>query len=360
MALYTTTQKQRTNSQLICTNPNCKHRGHTIEVCYWPGEGKEGQFPPGFGKRGGTRGTAVGTRQGSSHQTPTANVAKAEEEDKQTFAFMTMGDSDIKVQPPPPPEIAMSSNSHKSYSCNKTTNQDQRSKGVRVGNDQTSGDPVIFHAKTESRLTLIDSGASDHCFVDKSMFSSYTPLINPSEGLSAGEGSVFSIIGKGDVKFQTYINGRVRNIILEDVLHTPELRSNLISVSKLEMKGTAVIFKDGKAIVELADSSRVLSAVKSGNMYIVKIVQSSPEAFIAQSNQKPTSFDTWHRRLAHAGADTVREMISKQLVDGLHIDGDLSMRGQCEDCIYGKHTSQPYNENVAKEKDVLERVHIDI
>jgi len=53
-------------------------------------------------------------------------------------------------------------------------------------------------------------------------------------------------------------------------------------------------------------------------------------------------------------------MISKQLVDGLHIDGDLSMRGQCEDYIYRKHISRPYNENVAKEKDVLERVHIDI
>ena len=84
----------------------------------------------GFWKRGGTRGTAVGTRQGSSYQIPTTNVAKAEEEDKKTFTFITKGDSDIKVQPPPPPEIAMSSDSHKSYSCNKTTNQDRRSKGV--------------------------------------------------------------------------------------------------------------------------------------------------------------------------------------------------------------------------------------
>jgi len=55
-------------------------------------------------------------------------------------------------------------------------------------------------------------------------------------------------------------------------------------VSKLEIKGTAVIFKHGKAIVELADGSRILLAVKSDRMYIVKIVQSSPEAFIAQSN----------------------------------------------------------------------------
>ena len=288
-----------------------------------------------------------------------ANI-EAEEEDKRTFAFMTMGDSDIKVQPPPPPETVTNSDSCQSYSCNKIINQDQRLKRVRVGSDQTSKDPVILYTKTQNRPILIDSGVSNHCFADKSMFSSYIPFEKPSEGLSAGEGLVFSIVGKGDVKFQTYMNGKTRNIILEDVLHTPGLRSNLISVSKLEEKGAGVIFRNGKAIVELADSSKVLSAVKSGRMYTVKLDGMPSETFIAQSNQKSASFDTWHRRLAHAGADIIREMISKQLVDGLHTYGDLAMKGQCEDCIYGKHTSQPYNENTTKEKDVLEWVHIDI
>jgi len=53
-------------------------------------------------------------------------------------------------------------------------------------------------------------------------------------------------------------------------------------------------------------------------------------------------------------------MISKKLVDGLHMHGDLTIKEQCEDCIYGKHTSRPYTENTAKEKNILERVHIDI
>ncbi|KAF9006788.1 hypothetical protein BDZ89DRAFT_1048690 [Hymenopellis radicata] len=37
-----------------CTNPNCKARdrsGHWIADCYWPGGGKEGQFPANFGRR---------------------------------------------------------------------------------------------------------------------------------------------------------------------------------------------------------------------------------------------------------------------------------------------------------------------
>jgi hypothetical protein len=44
-----------------CTNPGCKVKKwstHTTENCYWPGGGKEGQFPPNFGQR--TRANAAG------------------------------------------------------------------------------------------------------------------------------------------------------------------------------------------------------------------------------------------------------------------------------------------------------------
>jgi hypothetical protein len=37
-----------------CTNPNCKAKKcttHNTANCYWPGGGKEGQFPPNFGQR---------------------------------------------------------------------------------------------------------------------------------------------------------------------------------------------------------------------------------------------------------------------------------------------------------------------
>jgi len=322
----TTTPKQKLNSYLICANPNCKQRGHTIDVCYWPGGEKEGQFPSGFGKRGGARGTAINTKQGSSCYIPTVNVAEAKEEDKQAFAFMTMKDSDIKVQPPLPSRTVISSDSHNTSSYDKITNQGRSSKGMQVDSNQASGDPVILYTKTQNRLTLIDSGTSDHCFADKSMFLSYTPFERPSEGLSAGKGSVFSIVGKGNVKFQTHINGKTRNIIFKDVLHTPGLRSNLILVPKLERKGTGVIFRNGKATVELANSSKVLSAVKFGRIYIVELDGMSPETSLAQSKHKPASFDTWHHCLAHTRADVLRKMISKQLVDGLHMYGDLTMK----------------------------------
>jgi len=49
-------------------------------MCYWPEGGKEGQFPPGFGQRGGTKDTAINIKQGAFQQIPTANIADTKEE----------------------------------------------------------------------------------------------------------------------------------------------------------------------------------------------------------------------------------------------------------------------------------------
>lgn len=50
----------------------------------------------------------------------------------------------------------------------------------------------------------------------------------------------------------------------------------------------------------------------------------------------------------------------KGLVDGLCISKDCNTSGLCEDCIYGKQTTCPFNGMVMPEKDPLERLHIDL
>jgi len=49
-------------------------------MCYWPEGGKEGQFPSGFGKRGGFRGSAANTWQGGFKSLPTTNTTTTGEE----------------------------------------------------------------------------------------------------------------------------------------------------------------------------------------------------------------------------------------------------------------------------------------
>ncbi|KXN80853.1 hypothetical protein AN958_07124 [Leucoagaricus sp. SymC.cos] len=52
-ALQTTYNRggNRPGNGVVCSNPNCCQPGHAVEDCYWPGGGKQGQFPPNFGRR---------------------------------------------------------------------------------------------------------------------------------------------------------------------------------------------------------------------------------------------------------------------------------------------------------------------
>ncbi|KAF8811478.1 hypothetical protein BYT27DRAFT_7069614, partial [Phlegmacium glaucopus] len=45
-----TAQSQR--SQLICANPVCGRVGHTVDKCFKPGGGMEGQYPDWWRKKG--------------------------------------------------------------------------------------------------------------------------------------------------------------------------------------------------------------------------------------------------------------------------------------------------------------------
>lgn len=48
------------------------------------------------------------------------------------------------------------------------------------------------------------------------------------------------------------------------------------------------------------------------------------------------------------------------MVDGLKIKGDLEVKGLCEDCIYGKHTSRPYSGKRETESKPKECMYIDL
>jgi len=89
---------------------------------------------------------------------------------------------------------------------------------------------------------LIDFGASDHCFANKSFFISYSPLNQDISGLSTGINSTFNILGRETVKFKTRVEGILRFITLDNAMYILDLQSNLISVSRLLEKGVDVIF----------------------------------------------------------------------------------------------------------------------
>lgn len=82
--------------------------------------------------------------------------------------------------------------------------------------------------------------------------------------------------------------------------------------------------------------------------------------FATRSHNKLADIDTWHRRLSHVGYSVIERMGHEQMVQGMDITTYQIGQGSCEDCIMGKHTWQPFDDNPNQESDILERVYIDL
>jgi len=79
----------------------------------------------------------------------------------------------------------------------------------------------------------------------------------------------------------------------------------LILLARISIKGAEVYFKDSKATVKTNTGVSIISATRSGQLYMVDMDKIQPTALITQSKCRPTNFATWHRCLAYAGIDTI-------------------------------------------------------
>ena len=304
-----------------CTNPNCKAKKrstHSTANCYWPGGGKEGQFPPNFGQK--TRANAA-----SSNDTTEHFVLSARAPEILGNSGITVGDDD--------PAVALVSRGFQSFNNGRVP-------------------------------TFIDSGASDTMFVSRTDFTAYN-AIPPRSGDSAKavDGN-FEIIGEGTV-IKTYsVDGKEKKLTYTCAIHTPTLNANLISVSAFDRAGLTVTFGGGRGVVQKKDGTIVLTARCEKGMYVVDEfsgdspgIPSPPLAMASLSH--PVSLEQWHRRLAHCSPLSIEEMAKGRLVDGLNISGNI-LHGKCEDCVLGRQTRRPFDGKTEKSLDPLELVSFDL
>src|SRR6266542_3754828 len=143
-----------------CTNPNCKAKKrstHSTVNCYWPGGGKEGQFPPNFGQK---------TR---------ANV------------------------------VSSIGNTTEHFVLSARVPNNPGNSGVILENEEDEIPTValvskVFQNFTRGEIpTFIDSGASDTMFVSKGDFNNYKSVTPRSGDSAKAVDGDFKIIGKGTV-----------------------------------------------------------------------------------------------------------------------------------------------------------------
>lgn len=199
----------------------------------------------------------------------------------------------------------------------------------------------------------IDSGATSHMCRDWELFQSLVEVNNQHVRLAVDK--LAPIRGKGTVNLTISTSQGNKKICLENALYVPDLKTNLLSVSKAVNGNRDVIFSQGKVEIRNQKGQLVAEAQRIGDLYFLRPVE-GPAAMMCP---KADSIYDWHQRYGHLNEADLRMLVTRGMVKGMTIpEGRMPV---CKICILGKQTATPFPKSEEKApRLLLEIVHSDV
>ncbi|GAU35637.1 hypothetical protein TSUD_394770 [Trifolium subterraneum] len=121
---------------------------------------------------------------------------------------------------------------------------------------EAEGDDMIVAVVSQVNMVtdvskwVVDSGATRHICANKDVFTSYTVVGDGEEQVYLGDSHTVAVQGKGKVMLKLTSG---KTLALSDVLHVPNIRTNLISVARLNKVGVKVSFESDKIVMTKND-----------------------------------------------------------------------------------------------------------
>ena len=200
-------------------------------------------------------------------------------------------------------------------------------------------------------MWYLDTGFSNHMTGKMAFFQNIDE--NQRERVKFDDGSTIPYEGKGNISV-TLKTGEV--LIIPNALYLPDLKTNILSLGKLDDQGCKTILSSGFLTVH-DKFGRLLTKTKktSGNMYKMKININESCNLIEEEASEAW---LWHKRFYHQSFHTLQDMIKGTLVKVLpqfRNPGEV-----CAYCISGKHSRAPFSSSAYKALSILELMHMDI
>ncbi|XP_071939234.1 uncharacterized protein [Coffea arabica] len=201
------------------------------------------------------------------------------------------------------------------YAVQCRHNKGDRANGNPPKVHLTEGDDIIAAVISQVNIAanvkewVVDSGATRHICANREAFSSYTPIGDDEEVVYLGDSRTANVLGKGKV-FLKLTSGKT--LALNDVLHVPNIRANLISVALLGKVGVKVSFESGK-IIMTKNNVFVGKGYCNQGLFVLNISNvinenASSSAYIVDS------ISLWHARLGHVNIGYIKKMQSCGLI----------------------------------------------
>ncbi|XP_037930811.1 uncharacterized protein LOC119665655 [Teleopsis dalmanni] len=151
----------------------------------------------------------------------------------------------------------------------------------------------------------LDSGCTAHLSANREYF---TDFQKSNKVLNLANDNTTNINGVDKMKITVDVDGRDNNIDLKEVLYVEDLRTSLLSVSRIVDSRYEVHFRPSHAIV-LDKYQKVLNRAKRcGNLFIAE-----NKNHFAQVAEEKCDIEKWHQKMGHINENDLKKLASNNL-----------------------------------------------
>ena len=204
---------------------------------------------------------------------------------------------------------------------------------------------------------IIDSGATAHICNDRQMFANLSQ-VDPFD-INIGDKSGVRAIGRGCIELMLISSGKTRRCMLNDVVYAPTMGYNMLSVRVMSRAGHKIVFEKNTCTIEKGGKIVAQGEIRKG-LYCVKTNTGGAAAVSTPAVALTADLNLWHRRMAHVHTDGIRDLVRKNVVEGIKVDLKKDV-ARCKACVYGKSTRAPIPQSGgARAVNILDLVHTDV
>ncbi|KAJ9546217.1 hypothetical protein OSB04_025924 [Centaurea solstitialis] len=234
--------------------------------------------------------------------------------------------------------------------CEHSMNIDQ----IEIGLPDAPGIFMIDCLITSYESWVIDTGSGNHICNHLQGFTRRKTLRKDRSNLRVGEGTPLIAEAVGSYSL-SLPSGLV--LELDNCYYIPNMIKNVLSFDLLVDQGFYYKY-DYKMISVFKDNIFYFKATPVNGLYTVNLQDNSSEIYHISKRSKDIEDQTylWHCRLGHIN----KKRVELLLKGGFLGNFDYKPFDNCESCLSGKMTKQPFNNENERATDLLEIIHTDV
>ena len=255
----------------------------------------------------------------------------------------------------------------------------ERNGGRAIDNSTFIENDVALTSSDEGKRNdewFLDSAASANMTFDGDNLQDYQDYNKPSN-VFLGDNHYIPAIGEGKLQMTSNNDntGKASDLVLNRVLHVPQLAKNLVSVRSIAVENNAEVVFDKDKCTVVTDDQKFVIGTSSENGKLYKLINPpvkgstsfvnnphvSSDHDVAAYSSCESPFDLWHRRLGHLNQRYMRNMHLRKMVDGMKVDIKSNDHISCESCVLGKMQKSSFpSESLNRASQLLELIHTDV